>query len=76
MSSLVGPSNVVGCHVGVDLGGGDVGVAEHRLDAPEVGPSFEQVRREGVTQLVGRDGLGDPGLSRVADDQLPKGLPA
>ena len=66
MSPLVGPSNVVGCHVGVDLGGGDIGVAEHRLHAPQVGPPFQQVGRERVPQLVGRDRLGDPGLARVA----------
>lgn len=35
--------------VGVDLGGGDVGVAEHGLDAAEVGAVHEEVGGEGVS---------------------------
>ena len=35
--------------VGVDLGGGDVGVAEHGLDATEVGAVHEKVGGERVT---------------------------
>jgi len=34
--------------VGVDLGGGDGGVAEEGLDAAEVGAVDEQVCREGM----------------------------
>ena len=41
--------------VGVDLGGGDVGVAEKRLDRAQVGAVREQVRGEGVAQRVRRD---------------------
>src|ERR687897_2882193 len=36
----------------VQLGRGEVRVAEHLLHAPQVGAAFEQVRREGVTEEV------------------------
>src|SRR5581483_10348439 len=44
-------------HVQVDLRGREVGVAEHLLDAAEVGAALEQVRREGVPQQVRVDPL-------------------
>ena len=47
-------------HVGVDLGGGDVGVAEHALYRPQVGAVLQQVRGEGVTQGVRGDRFADP----------------
>jgi len=37
-------------YVGVQLGRGEVGVAEHLLDAAQVGAAFEQMRGERVTQ--------------------------
>ena len=40
-------------HVGVDLGGGDTGVAEEFLHAAQVGPAGEQMGRKGVAQGVG-----------------------
>ena len=44
-----------GClDMGVDLGGGDIGVAEHFLDGAEVGAVLEEVGCEGVTQGVRR----------------------
>ena len=36
----------------VNLRGGDVGVAEHRLDAAQIGSMFDQMRGEGVAQDV------------------------
>ena len=36
--------------MGVYLGGGDVGMAEHHLDGTEVGPLFKKVGREGMAQ--------------------------
>ena len=52
----------VGGDVGVDLGGGDVGVAEQGLHDAQVGAAFEQVGGEGVTQDVRADAGGvDPG---------------
>ena len=45
--------------VGVDLRGGDVGVAEHGLDRAQVGAALEQMGRERVAQLVRGDVAGD-----------------
>src|SRR6266540_2736383 len=39
-------------HVGVELGGREIGMAEHLLDAAQVGSAFEQVRGEGVPEQV------------------------
>ena len=39
--------------VGVDLGGGDVGVAKQSLDGTEIGAVHEQVSGEAVTEGVG-----------------------
>ena len=41
--------------VRVALGRAEIGVAEHLLDAPEVGAALEQVRRERVAKEVGVD---------------------
>jgi hypothetical protein len=49
---------VLGGDVGVDLRGGDVRVAEHGLHGAQVGAALQQVRGEGVPELVRRDGLG------------------
>ena len=47
----------VGGDVGVDLGGGDVGVAQQGLDDAQVGAAFQQMGGEGVAQDVGADAL-------------------
>ena len=39
--------------VGVDLGGGDVGMAQQHLHGAQVGAVVEQVGGEGVAQGVG-----------------------
>ena len=44
------------CHMGVDLGGGDVGMAEEFLDHAEVGAALEQMTGEAVAEFVGGDG--------------------
>ena len=44
--------------VGVQLGRRQVGVAEHLLDAAQVGSAFQQVRRERVPQQVRMDARG------------------
>src|SRR3954463_867487 len=42
-------------NVRVDLGGGQVLVAEELLEEPQTRASVEEVRRKGVPQRVGRD---------------------
>ena len=44
-------------YVRVELGRAEIGVAEHLLNAPEVGAALEQVRRERVPQQVRVDPL-------------------
>src|SRR4051794_41842775 len=44
-------------YVRVELGGGEVGVAEHFLDAAKVGAALQQVRRERGTEQVRMDAL-------------------
>ena len=44
-------------HMGVDLGGGDVGVAEQLLDLPEVGAAGQEMRGKAVSQRVRTDGV-------------------
>ena len=48
-------------NVGVDLGGREVGMAEHLLDRSEIGPSFEEVGRERMSRGMTRGLLGNPG---------------
>ena len=47
--------------MGVDLGGGDVGVTEQFLDGAEVVVVGEKMGGEAMAQGVGRGGLGDAG---------------
>ena len=75
MEAVVEASQPLLVDVGVDLGGRDVGMAEHRLDRAEVGPVLEQVGREAVPQHVGRDRL-DAGRPGVLPEDLPEALPA
>jgi hypothetical protein len=48
-------------HVGVDRGGGDVGVAQQHLHRAQVGAVVQQVRGEGMAQGVRRQRRGDAG---------------
>jgi len=45
--------------VGVDLCGGNVGVAQHFLDDPQIATVFEKVRGEAVPQRLRRNAFGD-----------------
>src|SRR5690606_35509865 len=61
--------------VSVDLGGGDVGMPEHRLQAAQIGAVLEQVRSERVPQRVGVDLVTvDARVQRVALHPQPEGL--
>lgn len=54
--------------VGVDLGGGDVGVTEHGLDRANVGAVHEEVGGETVTEGVRGDVFCDAGFFGVELD--------
>ena len=57
--------------VGVDLGGADVGMAEHFLDGPEVSAMIEEVGGEGVPEHVRGHVLLDIGGAGVVLDDAP-----
>ncbi len=40
------------CHVGIDLGGRDIGVAQHNLHRAQVRPTLNQMGCKSVTQNV------------------------
>src|SRR5437870_3741035 len=61
--------------VRVDLGGRDVGVAEHGLDRAQVGAALEQMARERVPEDVGRDALAQARLGGGATHDRPERLP-
>ena len=52
MRAVVHAAQALRVHVTVDLRCRERGVAEELLDRAQVGPAFEQVRREGVSQAV------------------------
>ena len=51
------PASAIG-NVRIELGRGEVGVAEHLLDAAQVGPALEQVRGERVAEKMRVDAPG------------------
>src|SRR4051812_48928885 len=55
MMHLDRPPEAASLDVSVNLGGRNVGVAEHLLNDPEVGAASEQMAGEGVAQRVRRD---------------------
>lgn len=56
-------------HVGIDLGRRDRGVAEHGLDAPDVGAIDEEVGGEAVAERVRMDIFDDAGFGGVVLDE-------
>ena len=57
MGLVVDFAEVAPRDVGVDLGGGEAGVAEEFLDGAQVGAGLEQVGGEGVAERVGADAM-------------------
>lgn len=49
------PAEPVLGDVRIDLGGGDIRMPQHLLDAAEIGAVVDQVRGEGVPEHVGRE---------------------
>src|SRR5437660_9447628 len=62
-------------HVGIDLRGGDVRVAQHRLHRAQVRAALEQVGGEAVAKRMRVDPLLDAGGARIPAEQLPEPLP-
>ena len=54
MKLAVNAFEAVGIDVGVDLGSGDVGVAEHFLNDAQLGTVGQQVTGEGRGPAIGR----------------------
>ena len=61
--------------MGVDLGGGRILMAEHFLDSPQIGATFQKVTGKRVAQAVGSHALLDAGLTGIPFQQFPKTLP-
>ena len=61
--------------MGINLGGRYVGVAQHGLQASQVGAAFQQVRGESVADDMRRQVVENPGLLAVPAQQLPESLP-
>ena len=57
---------------GVDLGGGDIRVAQHFLDGAQIRTVLQQVGGKGVAQRMGSNVLLDPRLLLVVLDELPE----
>ena len=67
-------AQALGRQVGVDLGGADVGVAEHLLQRAQVAAAGQQVGGERVAQRVGAHAVLQPGAAGVALDDLVEPL--
>ena len=55
--------------LGVNLGRGEFGMAEPRLDVPDIGTAFEHHCGQGVPEQVTRAVFGDPGGFHVVTHQ-------
>ena len=74
MELLVNAFEAVLVDMGVNLGGGDIGMAEHFLHDTQIGPAAEKMRGERMPQHVRRDALFQPRLFGVHLEQAPNGL--
>lgn len=74
MEATVDTAQPFRLHMGVDLGGADVRMAEKGLDGAQVRSAFEEMRGEGMTERVRRDGPPDAGLKGESLDALPDEL--
>src|SRR5215210_3229769 len=71
----VGLLELLAREVGVELGGGEIGVAEHLLDRAQIAAAGKQMRREGVPQRVRAHPVAESRRLRVAKDDLVEALP-
>ena len=61
-------------NVGVDLRGGDIGVAKHGLHRSQIGAAFQQMSGKGMAQGVWRHPLIDAPGQSVTPQEFPKAL--
>ena len=76
MGFLVNILQISPYHMGVNLRGGNIRMAQHLLDGPQVRSILQQVRREGVPQGMGGDLFLNACLPLIILDDLPKALAA
>src|SRR4051812_18539812 len=69
---LVDFFEVFGTDVGVNLGGGNIPVAEHFLDAAQIAPPVQQVGGEGVPEGMWADLLVQRRLPDPFIDDIPR----
>src|ERR1700693_774559 len=62
--------------VGINLGGGNVGMPQHRLDGPEICAPLQEVRRERMAEGMRRERLLEAGLCRLFPENIPESLSA
>src|SRR5579884_3210456 len=63
-------------HVRVNLRGGDIGMAQHGLHAPQVCSTLQQMGGEAVTNYVWRQFPRDPGPPSICSQKFPERLTA
>ena len=71
MELFVNTSQPVIIHMSVDLGGFDVGVAEHFLQGPQVRTAGEQMGRKTVPKCVDGQVFRHAGTDRIFFDNTP-----
>ena len=71
VKSLVDALQSALLNMGIQLGGGNVGVAKHELYRPEIRAVFKQVRGKGMAQYMGTDLFVNGGLAGNLPEYLP-----
>ncbi len=64
-----------GIHMGVYLGGGDVGMAEHHLDGTKIRTAGKEMGGKGMAQYMGADLFVDARRESDFADDLPETVP-
>lgn len=75
MEASVDGLEVVSRDMSINLCGCDIRMTQEFLDHPEIGPSFQKVSGERMTECVRSDFLLDAGQVSVFSYQLPNPLP-
>ena len=72
---VVSLANMLAADLGVDLGGGNVRMAQQLLNHAKVHAAAEHMGREAVAERVRRHRALDAGVARIALDDQPETLP-